>query len=206
MNRCSGQVASGTAAGTTAPGGLAALFSIRSAAYRVGDGHVTKTTFAIPWWVHLGVLGWFVVYGGLPIWILASGIAWADTQLILIGVGWGALFSLASLHTSSVIFRSAARVTVDGDGIKGKPLLGKRTTLCWDEIGEIRDLTVQPRPQRPVEQLLLVTADGHRKIAVGDSLRGFDELVAVIERQTPNARRTRDDRPSWKREVSFYRW
>ena len=166
-----------------------------------------KATFVLPWWVYLAGGAYAVVYLGLPLWLVVGGVAEGVPGAVVAGALFGVFVCLSFFETSSVVFRSAAQVTVDDAGIRAKPLLGKETTLRWEEIGEVRDVSHlrTARWRGGVEQLLLVAGDGRRRIAVGSMLRRFDELVAVIERCTPHARRTRDDRPFWKREILFFR-
>ena len=165
---------------------------------------MSERTFALRSWLHLLIWPGLAVWAAIPVWLLVVGLISGELAAVIAGIVLGLLVCVASLDSSSIVFRSAARVSVDEEGIEGRPLLGKRIRLGWDEIAEVRDLSRPRRRRGDVDELLLVGADGRRRIAVGNMLPRFEELAAEIDRRTPNARRTRDDRPFWKRQVFPY--
>lgn len=95
--------------------------------------------------------------------------------------------------------RVADRITVTEAAITGRPLVGRRVEMRWEDIDEIREFVVSDVGGKR-KQTRLFSGD-RRRIAIDGRLPHFDELMEVINIKAPDARRTTDQRSWWRRQL-----
>ena len=80
------------------------------------------------------------------------------------------------------------RVELLPDGLRAVTYHGRPIVLRWEDVTEIREFRNKAFGGHPV-RLIRLTVPSTRPLLFKDQIAGYDDLVATIRRNTPQARR-----------------
>lgn len=143
-----------------------------------------RITFELPrqdWWTYR------LIQLGMVLFVLGVAIAFAlgdrlgSAVATLVVGGWlvwkhGLFGDERAARQEGV----AVRVVLSDEQIDAHELGGGHISLRWEEVGEIRELTLSS-----TRGLLVFSRDRDRRIAISAAIPGFDKLVHEIRRRAP---------------------
>jgi len=156
--------------------------------------------FVEPGWARVHFWAGFFLIVAFPTFLLVLAITQRSVAGVILGVAFAVVAVPLILEGIFFATQVGSRVVVTSDAVAARSILGRTTSLRWEDIGEVREFVVSGFGGLKRKQARLFSETGNSRIALDARLRGFDELLEIVHERTAHARRTTDERSWWRRQ------